>query len=62
MATVRWLSQTDTDTKTAAQLARLLWLHELRMQRYNDAAETLLHVSAEPEVWGLLHKPAAFND
>jgi hypothetical protein len=38
------------DASQAAALARLRWLQELRMQRYNEAAETLLHVSADPQV------------
>ena len=46
----RWLLRPDVDAQQAARLARLRWVHELRMQRYDEAAETLLHVSADPSV------------
>ena len=54
MKTLRWLSRTDVEAGAASQLGRLRWLHELRMQRYDDAAETLLHVSSDPTVMHLL--------
>ena len=62
MGIVRWLSRTDVDVAAASQLARLRWLHELRMQRYDDAAETLLHVSADPTVRRLLQAVVAWTD
>lgn len=45
------------DAGAASQLTRLRWLHELRMQRYDDAAETLLLVSSDPTVMHPLQKP-----